>query len=333
MNLYPLKMEPCLVEKIWGGSRLKNLFPAKGISTDALLGESWELAVRADHDSVITNGEYKGTKLSALIARYGDELVGLKGLDPETGRFPLLLKFLDASKVLSVQVHPDDEYALEHENDLGKTEAWYIISAEPGASLIKGVKPGTDAETFRTLLQENRLEECLNSFEVAPGDLVFLPPHTLHAIGEGLVLFEIQQNSDVTYRAYDWGRTDSDGIPRELHVDKVFEVADFSPPENNTETVEREEGDTVRTHLLENRYFVLEELKASSGFGVDVPDDRFLVLTCVKGGLRADDPERTELSAGETVLLPAGYSCKAEPQEDSLFLVSYVSPSSDWFRE
>ncbi len=334
MDYYPLRLKPYTVEKIWGGTGISEFFPGKGIPSDKQIGESWELSARADHDSTVENGPYAGMTLTRLIARYGDELIGVRGLDPETGRFPLLLKFLDASRVLSVQVHPDDEYALRNENDLGKMEAWYILSSEPGASLIKGVKAGTTAEEFRTLLEEKRLEECLNSFEVSAGDIVFLPPRTLHAIGEGLMLFEIQQSSDVTYRAYDWGRTGMDGKPRELHVDQVLAVTDFSPPEENCVSVIREEGECVRTPLLDTRYFVLEEVIASEGFGMDISPACFMAVTCVKGsGMFSYAEEKNEhVRAGDTFLLPAGFTCSFMPEGTSTLLFSYVPPAEDWLR-
>lgn len=330
MEKYPLKFKPFFIEKIWGGDTLSKLFPQKAVPEEIPVGESWELSVRDDYDSVVANGPYAGESLKGLISRFSTELLGDNGYNGTAGSFPLLYKFLDAHKTLSVQVHPDDDFAMKNEGDLGKMECWYIISARPGSRVYKGVKEGCGRGDFERLLQKNRVEECLNSFEVKKGDVIFLPSRTLHAIGEGLVLYEIQQNSDVTYRAYDWGRMGKNGKPRPLHVDKVLTVTDFNPPERNIEEVPHPEGPFSRQKIIECTYFVLEQIVCSRGFKGITPDDRFMVLTIVdgEGTIRAGIDEC--FSGGDTMLLPAGVSFEMVPDAPSTILCSYVPPFSDW---
>ncbi|MFC1581902.1 type I phosphomannose isomerase catalytic subunit [Planctomycetota bacterium] len=328
MEHYPLTFEPVLLDKIWGGHRLSELFPDKAIDPSRAVGESWELTARSDHDSIIANGIHAGRTINALIEEDPEGIVGAAALEAGRGRFPLLYKFLDASKTLSVQVHPDDDYGLAHGDDLGKMEAWYILAADPGATIIKGVKPGCSAASFRALLDDQRLEECLNAFEVEAGDCVFLPPRTLHAIGSGLVLFEIQQSSDITYRAYDWGRPGIDGQPRELHVAQVMEVTDFNPPAVNTEPIERSRRSFQVTRLTECSYFVLEDVRTADAFTVTAPEDRFAVLTIAEGAghLGTDD---LHFGPGHTIMLPPSVACTVRPESPADILVSYVPPAGD----
>jgi mannose-6-phosphate isomerase len=333
METYPLKLKPVFLEKIWGGGNLNRMFPGKDVPADANIGESWELTVREDHASVIANGPLAGRSLLELIEESGEEFAGASALEAGRGRFPLLYKFLDANTLLSVQVHPDDEYALEHNNDLGKMEAWYILSARDEARIVKGMKNGYGKEEFGAFLEEEKLEECLNMFSVKQGDLVFLAPRTLHTLGNGLVIFEIQQSSDVTLRAYDWGRVGDDGKPRELHKEQVFDVADFSPPETDTEKIERPEGDDYRVTLVDCTYFILEEVQAVSPFSVSAPDDKFVALTVIEGASTMTGTEPETLMPGETCMIPPGLQAGIAPEERTKLLVSYVPPSADWFEQ
>jgi len=332
MDIYPLKFEPVILEKIWGGTDFCRMFPGKGVSSDIRAGEIWEIAARKDCSSVVANGPLAGKTLSGLVAEHGNAIAGERALDSGKGRFPLLYKFLDAADQLSVQVHPDDGYAEEHENDLGKMEAWYILDADKDARIVKGLKPGFDREDFKKLLEEGKLDECLNMFGVASGDVVFIPPRTLHTIGGRIVLFEIQQNSDVTFRAYDWGRTGTDGKPRQLHIDQVFDVADFNPPLRTVEPVERPDTEEYTAVLVDCPYFILEEAKIVSGFEMCAPADRFLALTVVKGeGTFVHVPE-VVYRTGDTVLIPPGLECTVQPDAKTVMLVSYVPPAADWYR-
>ena len=332
MDIYPLKFEPVFLEKIWGGFNLNTLFPDKCVPSDVNTGEIWELTARDDYSSVIANGSLAGKTLRELVAEEGKAVAGEHALESGNGRFPILYKFLDAAKQLSVQVHPDDRYAEEHNNDLGKMEAWYILQADEDAKIVKGLKPGYGKDDFRKLLEEERLDECLNMFSVRPGDVVFLAPQTLHTLGNGVVLFEIQQSSDVTYRAYDWGRMGTDGKPRELHVEQVFDVADFNPPIHSVEPVERPDQQEYVLTLIDCPYFMLDEVKTVSGFQIGVPDDRFIAMTVIRGtGVVVHDSD-VGYRAGDTLLLPPGLECSVRPDGDSIILVSYVPPAVAWQR-
>ena len=220
-ELYPLKLKPALHVKVWGGRRLADIM-GKRLPTAEPFGESWEL-----HDSAeVANGPLRGASLSELARDYGAYLLGA-GNDPAAG-FPLLAKLIDASDWLSIQVHPNDEQAGELEREpRGKTEAWVILHAEPGARLVIGLQPGTTREQMAKAIERNQLEALLVYAAVSTGDVLYIPANTIHALGPGLLIYEIQQSSDVTYRLYDWGRLGLDGQPRDLHIDKGVQVAEL----------------------------------------------------------------------------------------------------------
>ena len=218
MNLYPLLMAPCFrhgKETPWGGHMLRDLL-LKDAPED-VTGESLEISALPGHESMVANGAHAGKSLTRMIELWGDALTG-----PTGGEFPLLLKLLDTLEPLSVQVHPGDAYAAEHEGKRGKSEAWIILSAEPGSKIVYGVD--THGEPLDQVVAEGRLEDCLRWRNVLPGDVYYIPDGMLHALGEGIMCYEIQQSSDVTYRFYDWGRVDKDGNPRQLHIQQAVEV-------------------------------------------------------------------------------------------------------------
>ena len=208
MTKYPMLLNPCPRSMIWGGDRLKTKF--NKVAPFDTLGESWELTCRPEADSIIANGEYKGQRLRDVINC--------------TDSFPLLIKFIDARDDLSVQVHPDDNVTDENGHSLGKTEMWYIIEADEGAELIFGLRDDVSKEKFEELVRRGDFEIALKRVKVKPGDCYFIPAGQVHAIGKGILLAEIQQNSDTTYRLYDYGRLDKDGNPRELHIEKALSV-------------------------------------------------------------------------------------------------------------
>ena len=292
-ELYPLKLRPALHVKVWGGRRLADMM-GKRLPTAEPYGESWEL-----HDtSVITNGPLRGNSLGDLARQYGADLLGA-GNDPAAG-FPLLAKLIDAFDWLSIQVHPNDEQAgaLERE-PRGKTEAWVILHAEPGAQLVIGLQPGTTREQLAEAIRRQQLEALLVYAEVATGDVLYIPANTVHALGPGLLIYEIQQSSDVTYRLYDWGRLGLDGQPRELHIDKGVQVADLMSlprlrqPENEL--------------LVDGEYFRSwrHEL-AGEALSIET-EGRFQTLTCIAGGVQVTSAEHDaiNLGKGETGLIPA----------------------------
>lgn len=217
-TLYPLLMQPAFRHMVWGGEKLKALYQKP--LPENKIGESWEIACRDDLWSVVANGALKGQTLPEVFKKYGEAIIGRK-----PGKFPWLVKFIDASTPLSVQVHPDDSYAIPHGDVSGKTEMWYILQADPGAKLIVGFNRDTDRDEVIGAAKDGSIADMLNAVEVKAGDVFFIPPGTVHAIGAGIVILEIQQNSDATYRLYDWGRLGDDGKPRALHLEKAGDVA------------------------------------------------------------------------------------------------------------
>ena len=292
-ELYPLKLRPALHVKVWGGRRLADMM-GKRLLTAEPYGESWEL-----HDtSVIANGPLRGNSLGDLARQYGADLLGA-GNDPAAG-LPLLAKLIDASDWLSIQVHPNDEQAgaLERE-PRGKTEAWVILHAEPGAQLVIGLQPGTTREQMAEAIRHNQLEALLVYTEVATGDVLYIPANTIHALGPGLLIYEIQQSSDVTYRLYDWGRLGLDGQPRELHIDKGVQVADLM----SLPLVRQPENEL----LVDGEYFRSwrHEL-AGTALSIET-EGRFQTLTCIAGRAQVESAEHDaiNLGKGETSLIPA----------------------------
>ena len=223
--MYPMKLEPAFKDYIWGGTRLRDDFQ-KNCDFDKI-AESWELSCHKDGACTISNGEYAGMTLSELVEKKGIEVLGENCSKFEN--FPILIKLIDAKDNLSVQVHPNNEYAMRVEGEYGKTEMWYIVDCEEGATLLYGFKDNISKEEFAQRIADNTLLEVTNAIEVKKGDVFFIEAGTLHAIGKGILIAEIQQNSNTTYRIYDYGRVGNDGKPRELHVEKAKEVTDLCP--------------------------------------------------------------------------------------------------------
>ncbi len=229
-KIYPLTFTPVLRDYIWGGRRLETLYGRE--LPAGIVAESWEISGHPVASTAADAGYWAGQALPAIQAALGEKLTGSRAAWAlARAKFPLLVKLLDANQDLSVQVHPDDAYALAHEGgELGKTEMWYVLHADPGAELILGVRPGTTREAFRAALEAHRLETVLQRVPIRPGQAVSIPAGTVHALLAGTVMSEIQQNSDATYRVDDWGRVGADGKPRPLQVDKALDVIDFDPP-------------------------------------------------------------------------------------------------------
>ncbi len=305
--LYPLKLQPIYKEPIWGGTKLREIYN-KDIPSNHT-GESWEVACHKNGTSRIANGILKGKLLDDVIKIYGVELlgsrVGGKGID----KFPLLVKIIDATDKLSVQVHPDDGYAMRHENgELGKTEMWYVIDAEPGAQLVYGVKPGTTQGKFKQSIIDGNLEELLNFVDVKAGDVFHIPSTTLHAIGKGLLIAEIQQNSDTTYRVYDWDRIGTNGKSRELHIKKALDVINLSDM-TGKEKVEGQvinEGATVRTHLVACKYYKTEKIEVTYRSKEKLNGEKFDIIIIIEGeGQIKYNHINVAYNAGDTFLIPA----------------------------
>lgn len=225
---YPLTFKPIYKTKIWGGHRIAAMFH-RDITAGSHIGESWELSDRPDENSVVADGAFAGMSFAELRARYPQEMFGEFATECQRA-FPLMIKFIDAEEPLSLQVHPDNRYALKHENDLGKTEVWYIVDAMPGATVTRGFKAGVTPDKVAKALQQGKIESQVFSFDVKKGDAIFLPAGTIHGMSGGIFLAEVAQNSDVTYRVYDYGRTDSRGQARPLHLQQAMDVFSFRDP-------------------------------------------------------------------------------------------------------
>jgi len=304
-TLYPIIFEPVLKSAIWGGSNLEKFgraIPPEGVA------ESWEIAAHPNGSSIVANGAHTGKNLAELTNELGVALIGSNAAwAVERGKFPLLVKLLDANRSLSVQVHPKDSYALAHEgNELGKTEMWVVLDAKPGAQIILGVKHGTTPGQFRAGIEQGYLEPYLHYLDVKAGDHVCVPSGSLHAILDGIVIAEIQQNSDTTYRVYDWNRVDSHGNARELHIDKAMDVINFEQVEPSLPTaqIKQHQPGIQSTVLCENEYFCTERLQVTAGSKISGTCDgsSLEVWGVIEGSININS---LDLSAVSFCLLPA----------------------------
>ncbi len=299
MTLYPLKLSSVCKEAIWGGSTLKEKYGK--ISDIEKLAESWELTSRADGMSIIENGALEGMTLEQYISEQGNDVIS-KGFDGD--RFPLLLKLIDAAAPLSVQVHPDDAYSLQNEGELGKTEMWYVLDAKEGAKLVYGLKEGHDAATMANAIENGKVEDELNYVDVHEGDVFFIPSGLVHAIGEGIVIAELQQNSNITYRVYDYGRIGNDGKPRELHVAKSLDV--IRPYSEEQISRLRFECGYDNETLAACKYFCAKKLDVAKERKLDVGCS-FISLLCLDGECDiVHSGISYKMKKGDSYFLPAG---------------------------
>lgn len=306
--MHPLLLTPLYRRYIWGGRRFAtNLCRSLPPGDD--FAESWELVDRGADQSVVAAGPLAGTTLGSLVRERGVELLGRHA--PRT-TFPLLFKFLDACRDLSVQVHPDDERAARlTPPDLGKTEAWYVVDAVPGSRIYAGLRGGVDRDALAAALRAGRCEDVMHSFEAAPGDCVFIPAGTVHAIGAGLVVAEIQESSDVTYRLYDWNRTGSDGKPRPLHIDAGLEaVTRFEPvapvqPVDGTTRESAPDGAHASRRLVSCDYFLFDEVRPDGEWSVGGDDACHFVAVLEGEAHLASRWQLPPLTKGMCLLLPA----------------------------
>ena len=307
--LYPIKFKPRIKERIWGGHAIleRKGKAAARLAKDKLYGESWDLSSVKGDISVVANGMLKGNNLEEIIEVYMGELVGENNFERYGLEFPLLIKYLDCNDKLSVQVHPDDALAEERHNSFGKTEAWYIADCKPGAAIYLGFKDlNITREEYISAVSESRLEELLNRVEVKKGDVFFIPAGTVHALGAGIEVVEVQQTSDVTYRIYDWDRVDASGKGRELHTALAVDAIDF---EADAEVLHKQYNLSKggESKVIESPYFtmVIHDVDAVKYLDRSMLDS-FIVYICLEGSATISiDGGKEELTAGELVLIPA----------------------------
>lgn len=304
-SLYPLKFEPILKDKIWGGTRLKTML-YKEISPANCCGESWEVSGLVGDESMITNGFLAENNLNELLEIYMTELVGEKNYEKYGLGFPLLIKFIDAQDNLSVQVHPNDELAQRKYGQSGKTEMWHVIASEPGSGLYVGFNKTVSKAQFEEAIANGTVEEVLQFYPVQPGDTFMIPAGTVHAIGKGVLLAEIQQPSDITFRVFDWNRLDDEGNSRELHVQEALEAIDFDHQTDNFK-VEYQPQLNKTVRLVRSQYFNTSLLEFDQPLNKSfVEIDSFVIYMCLDGQiLLAYGDERERLETGEVVLIPA----------------------------
>jgi mannose-6-phosphate isomerase len=330
--LYPIRLQASLHETIWGGRRLEHEHWKTLPTNEILIGEAWETEV----STVVLNGPYEGLTLGNLVDEWGPALLGKQAMAIFGPRFPLLAKFIDANAQLSLQVHPKDDYARLHEGGkLGKTEFWYILAAEPGAKIAHGFKNATRREVVQQAIQQNELEQLLYETTVSAGDVIFVPAGTVHAIGGGILLYELQEYSDVTYRMYDYGRLSASGQPRELHIQQSLDVTNYTPsPAIKMRAVSIAETDEYEDScLVACKYFLTHELRLKPhGAVVGTTGTSCIILSSLNADARIYYDEKLDVSEpimkGQSVVLPAELGAFRIEGSGSL-LLSYVPSPED----
>jgi len=302
-NPYPIKFSPVLKEKIWGGEKLKNVLHKNCFSNN--VGESWELSGVNGDISVVSNGALKGTFLKNLIEDFKEDLVGSAVYKKFGNTFPLLFKFIDANDDLSIQLHPNDELAQKRHNSFGKTEMWYVVDADKQSKLYVGFDKQYTKDQYLSKFNNGEILEMVNAIEVEKGNVFFIETGTVHAIGKGVLIAEIQQTSDLTYRIFDWNRTDDNGIPRELHTDLALDAFDFS--KTQIEKISYQNKSNQAENLVTCNYFITNKLNVKENFKKELSKcDSFVVYMCVEGsGSITIGTNITEFVKGETILIPA----------------------------
>lgn len=308
--MYPIKFKSLYYDKVWGGRDLENF---RSDIPEGNIGESWDIACHNNGTGIVENGEFKGMSFKELLEKHGDEIMGNYN---KGEKFPLLVKLINSREKLSVQVHPGDKYAEINEGDSGKTEAWYVIDAKEGATLIVGTNDCTKEE-FKNAIKNNEVEKYLNKIEVKRGDCFLINSGLVHAICEGVIIAEIQQNSDVTYRVYDYGR------PREIHVKKALDVIDLNLKAENLRGKENL-GDVTKGILLcENEYFGIIKYKVNDEVNLE-ENERFAIITAVEGeGVIVGEDYKEILKKGDSYLIPANIG-QYKVQGSVTFLKSYA---------
>ena len=300
MQLYPLLFEPNLHTVVWGGKQLR---PYKGLEpSDDPIGESWEVSAVPNSTSIISNGEYAGKDLIFVINESPDAILGRKVNEKYHGKLPLLIKFIDAKRDLSIQVHPNDEMAMREHGKMGKTEMWYVIKADEGAHLYAGFKEEITPQEYQKRIADGSITEVLADHQVKAGDVFYLPAGRIHAICGGILLAEVQQSSDVTYRIFDYNRPGMDGKPRELHTELAAKALDYHVIDNYR--TDYTESSNKAVQIIDSPYFSVRVLEVSKQFHRDLRKyDSFIITMCIEG-----DCKISVRSTGEEILLEQGNS-------------------------
>jgi mannose-6-phosphate isomerase len=321
MQAYPIKFAPILKEKIWGGEKLSNILNKKSDSKN--IGESWEISGVEDNISMVSNGLYKGKSLNDLIKSHKSEFLGKKNIDTFGEHFPLLIKFLDAKTNLSVQVHPDDEMAKAHHNSFGKTEMWYIMNSDEDAEIVLGLKDNDLDKNVLGDINASNVNDIFNTEQVKQGDSYFIPAGKIHAIGAGVLAAEIQQTSDITYRVYDWDRTEVNGNQRDLHTEAAIK-ATKSFPSTGKSNYQLEADKT--SNLVDCEYFTTNIFEVKSNQKRDYRNlDSFVIFMCVEGSAEVTINNVTEtVTMGETILIPANTDSVTFNSEGSKLLEVFI---------
>lgn len=323
--LYPLKFKHIYKDKIWGGNRFANAFGRKDCKLSNC-GESWEISAVQDNISVVSNGFLKGNNLQEIVEIYMDELVGQRVYEKFGDEFPLLIKFIDTNDDLSIQVHPDDEIAKKRHKAYGKTEMWYVVDADVDGNLIVGFEKNSSKQEFAQALKDNTFPNLLHSEVVRKNDVFYIPAGRIHALGKGLLIAEIQQTSDITYRIYDWNRVDDKGNSRELHTDLAMDVIDYEAQDDYK--IHYDLQNDVTTKLVSCEYFTTNLIQFDCPVVKDYyPIDSFVIYMCLEGSVTINfEGDYEELmSKGETVLIPASlHKITLTPKGEAKILEIYM---------
>lgn len=301
MQFYPLTFNPIFKDRIWGGTKLKTVFNKQILSEKT--GESWEISTVPNDVSIINNGFFKDKNLNELISEYPNEILGTTVYKQFGKQFPLLFKFLDAQQDLSIQVHPNDELAAKRHNSFGKTEMWYIMQADENARIIVGFKENSNADEYVSNLKNKSLLEILDQRNVKKGDVFMLETGTVHAIGAGMIVAEIQQTSDITYRIYDFDRKDADGNERELHIDLALDAINYNKVDAQRD-YKKEENKTNK--IIDCKYFTTNFIPLNGKVSFEKSTESFTVYMCIDGNFSIIvNNEIFKYKKGDTILIPA----------------------------
>lgn len=322
--MYPLKFKPILKSTIWGGNKI---IPFKHLDCQQeQVGESWEISDVKGDESIVANGSDVGKNLTEMVNEYKEKLVGKENYARFNGKFPLLIKFIDAQQDLSIQVHPNDELAMKRHNSMGKTEMWYVIGATEGAHLRSGLSKQITPEEYAQRIADNTICDVLADYPIHPGDVFFLPAGRIHSIGAGSFIAEIQQTSNVTYRIYDFNRKDKNGNTRELHTELSKDAIDYTVYEDYRTHYTPKQNEGVE--LVECPYFTTSVYDLTEPMNIDYSElDSFVIYICMEGACTVTDNEGNslELQAGESVLFPATtQNVEVQPKGSVKFLETYV---------